>query len=953
MNETKQYFDPAEVTRVDDVTLPDGQGDAPGPRQGETLGRYLVLETLGQGGMGVVVAAYDSVLDRRVALKLLHARASADPDNRARLLREAKALARLSHPCVVDVYDVGEIDDRVFIAMEHIDGPNVRTWVRDESPSSAKVLAVYRTAARGLQAAHDAKIVHRDFKPDNVIIGADGRARVTDFGLALEAKVASETQLEANTTAAIVGRVTQAGSVMGTPAYMPPEQHAGKPTDHRSDQFSFCVSLYESLYRVRPFSGTNGAEYCAAIERGEVPPPPPTVAVPRRVHRALVRGLSASPQDRFGSMRQLLRALTPPTRKRSNWIVAGLGGIAVGAGVVAVGESQQRPCATFDERVETVYGPETRERIAAAFEDTGSSRATAAFTATATSLDAFAQGWVEGAVDACLASERGEQSDRMLDLRMHCLDRSLLRFEAMTEVFASIDRAEVDGASKLATQLPDLTVCSDLEALPQLSVLPDTPAEREAAQSLVPVLERARALVLANRLDDAEALLAEHAPALEASTYPLVQTLHRTWQGRLLVARQRSHEARALLKEAHLLSLEHGLDMTASRTATALGVSYRRTSDLDHSMRWFAAGTALARASGSARLEATALASSAGALGSFGKLDQAIEAAEKAVALVEDDATFPPRARAELLLTSATEKHHRDGGDAGLEELQRARAVIATVEGEEPTLAKIETALGERATIRGDFEAALRHSTETARLSRYAYGLDSAHYAAALANRAISLKELGRYEEAIDHYAKAVEYFAGKPGLAYNEALLRANVTNLYLAQDLRPQAEAELTKLSKIVEAEGFTSRELGAIADMLWCAYHRLEGDLPKARARGEASLRTAEALYGESHYRTADALTFLAWAELEAKDFDAARVHIERARAFDTTVTNDRARASYIHGRVLWEPEGATAEDKAAALDLVRSARADLSGTNAYPQPLRQIHTWLEHNDPESSP
>jgi serine/threonine protein kinase len=950
VNDTRQYFDPAEVTRMDDVTVPgsDGEASEAMPSRGEALGRYVVLDTVGQGGMGVVVAAYDSTLDRRVALKLLHTRD--DPDNQARLLREAKALAKLSHPCVVDVYDVGEIEGRVFIAMEFIDGPNLRTWVRDDAPGPAKILAVYRSAARGLQAAHDASVVHRDFKPDNVLIGADARARVTDFGLALEAKVASETLLEADTAAVPVGRLTQAGMVMGTPAYMPPEQHAGKPTDHRSDQFSFCVSLYESLYGLRPFSGANGAEYCAAIRESEVPPPPASVAVPRRVHRALVRGLSANPDDRFPSMRHLLRALTPASRKRSPWLFAGVGGLAVGAGAVALNDSSELPCSTFDDRIDALYRSDARGRIEAAFESTGSSRAAAAFTATATSLDAFAARWAEGARDACLATERGEQSDRMLDLRMHCLDRSLLRFEAMTEILASIDPKEVDGASKLATQLPDLSVCADLDALPQLTVLPSTPTEQEEAAELVPVLERLRALILTDRLDDADALLLQYAPTLDTATYPPVQILYRTWHGRLLVAQQRGAEARDVLKEAHLLALQHGLDMLASRTATALGVSFHRSSKIDLSMHWFHAGTALARSSGSRRLEAVSLASSADALGSIGRLDEAIEVAKTALALVDGDATYPPRARAELLLTLASQRHNRDGGDAGLEEVQQARAAIAALDGEEPTLMKIEIELGQRANIRGDFAAAFRHTTETIRLAREVYGEKNAYYAAAIANHAIALKELGRHEEAIEHYAKAAAYFRTKPSLAYNASLLRANIASLYLAQGRRAEARTELSALTREVEEQGFTSRELGVLADMLWCNLLRLEGDLPQARSRGETALRTSETLFGKTHYRTADALASLAWAELEAKDYAAARGHIERARAFNSTVANDRARASYIYGRVLWESEAATARDKAKALDLIRAARVVLTDEAAYPEELEAVVAWLERNDPE---
>lgn len=297
-------------------------------QHGARLGRYIVLETLGTGGMGHVFAALDTVLDRKVALKVLR---RTDDEERARLIREARAQAKLSHPNVVSVYDVGEADGRVFIAMELVEGSTLRQWLRVRQRSIGEIVAAFEQAALGLQAAHRAGIVHRDFKPDNVLIGHDGRVRVTDFGLAVPAEMANTLQSVTPGSASVgEGRLTETGCVMGTPAYMPIEQHFGLPTDVRSDQFSFCVALFEGLYRVRPFGGTTSRELCVAIRSTDLRTPRSS-AVPWHVHDAVLRGLSPRPDERFESMGALMSALRPPARRRRGGWVLGLAGMAVGA----------------------------------------------------------------------------------------------------------------------------------------------------------------------------------------------------------------------------------------------------------------------------------------------------------------------------------------------------------------------------------------------------------------------------------------------------------------------------------------------------------------------------------------------------------------------------------------------------------------------------------------------
>ncbi|HVK63877.1 MAG TPA: serine/threonine-protein kinase, partial [Polyangium sp.] len=274
-----------------------------------TLGRFLLLRKLGEGGMGEVFSAYDEQLDRRVAIKLLHA-AYAPEETQKRMFREAQALARLSHPNVVTVYEVGEVDGDVFVVMEHIEGKTLQEWQEEAPRSAEEVLEAYRMAGRGLAAVHAAGMVHRDVKPANAMIDGDGRVRILDFGLAHARGVApADPSAAAPTSGALASPLTAEGSIVGTPAYMSPEQFLGDPLDARSDQFSFCVALYEALYQRNPFAPKKPGMPVIPALAGEPAPAPSRGDVPARVPEALARGLARDPAGRFESMEALLAKL--------------------------------------------------------------------------------------------------------------------------------------------------------------------------------------------------------------------------------------------------------------------------------------------------------------------------------------------------------------------------------------------------------------------------------------------------------------------------------------------------------------------------------------------------------------------------------------------------------------------------------------------------------------------
>ncbi|MCA9678315.1 MAG: protein kinase, partial [Myxococcales bacterium] len=282
---------------------------------GDTIGRYIILARLGAGGMGVVFTAYDPQLDRKVALKLLRTGSGlAEGEARARLVREAQAIAQLSHPNVVAVYDVGTADSGdVYIAMEFVEGETLTSWLGHWERSWREILEMFFQAGRGLAAAHARGLMHRDFKPDNVLVGLDGRVRVTDFGLA-RSVIDHVEELSKDRPrpdlAALRVTLTATGAVLGTPRYMAPEQLRGATADARSDQFSFCIALYEALYGTHPLPGDSVIEM---VQHGAEPTPPPVdTKVPPSIGRTLMRGLSIEPVKRYSTMSALLVELTPP-----------------------------------------------------------------------------------------------------------------------------------------------------------------------------------------------------------------------------------------------------------------------------------------------------------------------------------------------------------------------------------------------------------------------------------------------------------------------------------------------------------------------------------------------------------------------------------------------------------------------------------------------------------------
>ncbi len=349
-------LDPDSLAVGNDAPISALDGDA-APGRGDVVGRYWLLDTLGEGGLGRVYAAYDPELDRKVAIKLIRpevTRHLSEGELSTRLVREAKALAQVRHPNVVAVHDVGTAHGRVFVAMELVAGTTLRQWLGQARRDWSEIRDVFVAAADGLRAAHAAGLVHRDFKPGNVLLDEAGRVQVADFGLAravgdspsgraaprVRASDVAETKLDAT--------ITASGVVLGTPAYMAPEQHRGATVDAKADQFAFCVALFEALYGARPFAGETIDELLEAIAARRFALPARSARVPRWLHRAVAKGLQHDPAARFESMAELRAALEVDRRQRRRWgaaLVAGALTVVAGLGWARALQRQEDPAA--------------------------------------------------------------------------------------------------------------------------------------------------------------------------------------------------------------------------------------------------------------------------------------------------------------------------------------------------------------------------------------------------------------------------------------------------------------------------------------------------------------------------------------------------------------------------------------------------------------------------------
>ena len=557
----------------------------------DRIDRYVIERKIGAGAMGVVYAARDPELERPVAIKLLRGGGSA-----ARLKREAQMLARLHHPNVVAVHDVGEHDGQTFVAMALVDGENLRAWLA-EPRGLADILREICDAARGVAAAHAAGLIHRDLKPDNIFVARDGGVQVGDFGLA---RAEGERDVASGGDGPL--ELTATGMVLGTPAYMAPEHAAGAPTP-ASDQFSLCVTAWEALYGQRPFVASSIGELQDAIAAGRIARPPDARDVPVRVRAAIERGLRADPAERWPSVAALIAALAP---RRRRWPVvaalaaAGVAGIALYlAGAARTGTARPDCTATVHE-----------------LDDVDAALAGSAAAPVRVALTEYTRDWRAARRDACLAPHGPAATDP----RVLCLDRV---HEALRGLVAELPGSDPERLADVVAILPQIGDCK--------AALDDSAAAdvRLAGTELLGKIEsEGMRLELAGSGDvqtlrtlEADATRLGYEPAIAAALFAEAGVFRRTAQPdaaaevlrRALAAGEASHDDRAVARAAiRLAAIEVAADrLDSTRTLIEL------------------ASAALARAGGDAEIELELV-------GDRARLAAASGDHEAAIALVRD-----------------------------------------------------------------------------------------------------------------------------------------------------------------------------------------------------------------------------------------------------------------------------------------------------------------------------
>jgi len=526
---------------------------APALVEGTILGgNFRVGPKLGSGGMGVVYLAHDLTLDRPVAVKVQ--RGGDRGEGVDRLQREATAMARLSHPNVVTVHAVGRVDDSVFVAMEYVAGGTLRSWLRAKPRAWTEALAMCRGAGEGLAAAHDVGLVHRDFKPENVLIGDGGRPKVADFGLARAQDDDRPDPDDAAITASDSGsgsrkevrsdRLTQTGAMVGTPAYMAPEQFRGK-VDARADQFALAVVIWESLLGDRPFAGRDHRELAAAIGAGVPTVPSKKADVPRAVLVALRRALAVEPADRFASVRALLSALDRAARPRRRVLAAAGVLVVLGGGATVALMNRGAgpdPCARANASVEAAITPALMARLDDALDH---ARGDAASIARIRDRIGEARGHLRTVAEASCQAGR---VDRALSPELFARSQACLVYRAKVAAVLVDDvpliARDVAAYGRKVRALPDAATCLDSVAL---AANPAAPAD--AAIAARADLELASTSIGIDQLADAEAAVARATAAAGAD--PAVAALLLRVRGQLAYARGDLTGAAKLLTDAY------------------------------------------------------------------------------------------------------------------------------------------------------------------------------------------------------------------------------------------------------------------------------------------------------------------------------------------------------------------------------------------------------------------
>jgi tetratricopeptide (TPR) repeat protein len=915
---------------------------------GDRVGRYVILSVIGSGGMGTVYAAHDPQLDRKVALKFLHSGVSEEAQ--ARLYREAQAMARLPHPNVVPVHDVGTDRGDVFVAMEFVDGGTVVEWLDAEKRSWREILRVFLEAGRGLAAAHAAGLVHRDFKPNNVLVDRSGRVLVTDFGLAcLEGRDAEPPvapSRPAHDSSSLATPLTQAGSILGTPAFMAPEQFAGG-ADARSDQFAFCVSLYWALYRQFPFDKRTDEKLPPLREA------PPHARVPRWLRSVILRGLSADVEARFPSMDALLSALSyDPDRIRRRWLSVVAAGTLI---VAAVGvtyharRQQQSLCTGSTQLLAGVWNDSRRDGVHRAFSATGTPYAERVFQTVRDALDGYARRWVAMRTDACEATRvRGEQSEELLDLRMDCLAEKREELRALVDVFAQADASVVEKAVHAASGLGELDACANAAAL-KSPVRPPTDARvRSQVEAVRTQLARAKALEEAGRYPDGLTVASVAVTEATRIGYRPLEAEARVRLGSLQDRNGKQPESEETLIDAVAQAQTVRHDEAAAQALVKLVlVDYRQARYREAHHYATLAKATLDRAGSDALERATLFSNRGNVYWDEGKNEEAREQYAAALALREKKLGPEHPEVAMTLDNLANVLFAQARYEQAMEYHRRALAILEKTLGpDHPDVALALSNIAINLLERGQWDdRVLAYHRRALAIWERAEGPEHPDLALALNGIGDVLARQGRYDEAIASYQRALAVLEKAVGPEHPDvAVSLQGLGELLFRQGKYDQASARYRRALAIREkASGPDSAMIAEVVNGLG-AVSIAQGRYDQALAFYERACAISEKALGAAHPDVAVSLTGEGRALVGLNAAARAMALLERALSIYERAPRtpwDLADTRFALARALVAVHG----DRERARSLAVEARASYASGGAWTQgQLAAVDGWL---------
>lgn len=577
-----------ELTRVTGASLAE-PGVTLSP--GTPVGRYVILDQVGRGGMGEVYSAFDPQLDRRIALKFLRGAGSEDAE---RLLEEARTLAQLSHPNVLPVFDVGTFGASTFIATEFVQGGTLREWLDQGRHEPNAAIELFITAGEGLKAAHQAGVIHRDFKPSNVLLGDDGRVRVADFG------VAKRTGFEKHGRSSdgqedSADSWTADGSVSGTPGYMSPEQIRGEDQDARTDQFSFACALYEALTGARPFESISLKRRLESIENADFSSLASVKGLSERSRSAIRRMLAFDRDSRFDDMEQALSTLSPTSAQRRWWMATAASlAVAIAAAGVAIWQgSKDEPvalCLGGGERIASVWNDNRRDLLNEVFADTPEP----VWQSAQSHLDTYADEWNEAYTQSCEATHvLGEQSAQLLDHSMSCLDGRLAELSAAVDLFAEGETADRLNAVRVTGQLSPVSACTNRERLLAADPLPERPEERAVYNRLRDAVAQTKVLMDGRRYETVIEDGTRFADEAREAGFLATESVARNLVGDAMERLGQVEEAKGSYLRGIVAGIQGGSNERAARAAAGIAWPVSRLGESKRALEWLELAQAL------------------------------------------------------------------------------------------------------------------------------------------------------------------------------------------------------------------------------------------------------------------------------------------------------------------------------------------------------------------------